>query len=73
MAFVRGVAPLVQFDHHAAFGALRRLIGGRVFQLGEVVVVGAVVDVHLGLERIATARAVVNEKIMTAFACPLHL
>src|SRR5437867_10776590 len=45
-----GVAPLAQYDHRLAPGAPGRLVGRRVLELLEVVLVRPVVDVDLGLE-----------------------
>lgn len=47
-----------QRDYLAAGGALRRFVSRRIGEGLEVVLVRAVVDVHLGLERVSTFRAI---------------
>lgn len=56
-ASLRGIAAFSETDHLAAFGALRRLVGGWAFELGEVVFVGSVVDVDFSFKLTTALRA----------------
>jgi hypothetical protein len=47
-----------QFDHLTALAASAWLIGGRVTQLFEIVFVGPIVNIHLGIEGFTTLGAI---------------
>src|SRR6202021_1591632 len=58
------VATLAQVDYFAAFGAACRLKSGRIRQLFEVVLIGAIIYEHFRRNSIAALRAVLPSTLV---------